>query len=252
LAFQVTIITPTHSQAARLAAMLDAFAANDVPHEHIIWDNSPEGYASQFAGPDVLVLPDEPLNTRENVPFGRANNLCAKHATTPYLLLCNDDVVPRADLLARMVETIQIPGVYVVGARLLYPDGLVQHAGVGLDHQLNPWHLWRFAAPDDPGPMATRPVIAVTGGCMMVDRALFTVLGGFDEALAWSYEDVDFCFRVREQGCTIAYCAEAVAVHHEGATRGRVHANDGTNWDYMRRKWLLTGRIFSMLGVWPA
>lgn len=248
----VDIITPTHSQAARLAVMLDAFAKSNVPHRHIIWDNSPEGYAAHFASPDVLVLPDEPLNARENVPFARANNLCAAHAEYDWLLFCNDDVEPQPDLVATMLDVAAVPGVSLVGARLLYPDGLVQHGGVGLDHQLNPWHLWRFAAPGDPGPLATRPVIAVTGACMMVDRELFAALGGFDEALAWSYEDVDFCFRVREAGHVIAYCAEAVAVHHEGATRGRTHANDAVNWDYMRRKWLLTGRIFSMLGVWPA
>ena len=143
------------------------------------------------------------------------------------LLLNNDTEVMRGDWLSQMVGCLGRPGVGAVGARLLFPDGRVQHAGVtrGLAHGLA-GHAFSGLAADDAGYMSlarvTRNCVAVTGACLLTRRDLFLELGGFDaDRFPVSYNDVDYCYRLVDAGCRIVLCAEAELVHHEGRSRGR-------------------------------
>jgi len=174
--------------------------------------------------------------------WSEINNVGTRATDADLFLFMNSDVEGlRHGWLSAMIEHAQRPGVGVVGARLLYPDGRVQHAGVvlGLGAWVA-WHAFVFLESDDPGYYAhavqVRNYSAVTGACMMVSRRVFDALGGFDERLGVAFNDVDFCLRARQQGHRIVYTPFAELVHHEGASRGRA-ALELDETQYMVRTW---------------
>jgi ADP-heptose:LPS heptosyltransferase/GT2 family glycosyltransferase len=166
---------------------------------------------------DCVVECDEAFN------WSRFNNLAAEAALGEFLLFLNDDVEaisPR--WLHAMLEAAERPEVGVVGARLLYPDGRIQHAGMYLS-QSGGRHAFRFAEADDVGPhglaAATRNVASVTGACMLVRRDVFDAVGGFDETHAIVNNDLDFCRKVWRSGRRVVYTPHATLLHHEAASR---------------------------------
>lgn len=178
---------------------------------------------------------DEPFN------YSRLNNLAARQAAGEHLLLLNNDTEALADeWLSAMLEHSQRPEVGAVGAKLLYPDGRVQHAGVVMGIGEVAGHAHRMAPDGSPGyygcAAMIRNVSAVTGACMMTRRALFLELGGLNETeLAVAYNDVDYCLRLREKGFLIVYTPYARLRHYESATRG--FANNPRESAYMCRRW---------------
>ncbi len=175
--------------------------------------------------------------------FSAICNFGARQAEGEYLLFLNNDIeVLRPDWLTAMLEHAQRPEVGAVGAKLLYPDGRIQHAGVvvgiggGAAHAFCRW-------PGEPtGQLRladlTRNCSAVTAACMMVPRPVLEAVGGFDEALRVAFNDVDLCLRIRALGRLIVYTPRALLIHWEGATRGRLHpdADDAL----FRRRWAAT------------
>ena len=130
-----------------------------------------------------------------------------------------------AGWLAEMVECLAYEATGIVGARLLYPSGRVQHNGVivGLGDAAGHWYV--DGEPDDPGPMGRffvrQTLSAVTAACMLVTRTCFETLGGFDdESFAIAYNDVDFCMRARAVGLRTIWTPFATLIHHESVTRG--------------------------------
>ena len=158
--------------------------------------------------------------------FSQVNNAAAEHASSNFLLFMNDDVTPvRSDWLACMMPHASTPGVGAVGARLLYGNGMVQHAGVIMGLAGLCEHADRLMRADDPGnhgrAFADREVSAVTAACMLVSAALFRKVSGFDEAFAIALNDVDLCLRIRATGASIVYAAGAVMYHYESLSLGR-------------------------------
>ena len=113
------------------------------------------------------------------------------------------------------------PGAEVLGARLLYPTGAVQHAGVAFGQDGYPHNLYAGFPGDHPAVCRPRQLQAVTGACMLVRRPAFERAGGFDESFRNSLEDVDLCLRIGRGGGEVRYCPAAVLTHLESATRGR-------------------------------
>lgn len=155
------------------------------------------------------------------------NNYAAEHSNGDHLLFLNVDVVgTRQGWLAAMLEHSQRPEVGVVGARLLYPDGRVQHAGVvmGLGGGVA-GHAFGYCPRGRIGYYFQDRIIrnysAVTGACMMVPRPAFEASNGFDEELTIAYNDIDFCLRLRDKGYLVVYTPFAELVHEESAARGR-------------------------------
>lgn len=179
--------------------------------------------------------------------FAQVNNLAAQTVRSELLLLLNDDVAPLGrDWLGRMVAQLQDPTVGIVGARLLYGNGMVQHAGVvvGLAHLCE--HNDRFLRPDDPGPFGSvvldRDVSAVTGACLLIRNQLWRQLGGFDPAFAIALNDVDLCLRARAAGFRVVYAAGAVLTHYESLSLGRHYAGrrahrEGNEVGLLRQRW---------------
>ncbi|WP_449229712.1 glycosyltransferase family 2 protein [Azospirillum argentinense] len=152
-------------------------------------------------------------------------NLGAQAATGDYVLFLNDDTeVINPDWLEAMLSLAQRPGVGVVGAKLYFEDGTLQHVGVTFCAGL-PDHIRRGFSGDDPGyffsTVGQRNYMAVTGACMLLRRALFEEVGGFEEALAINYNDIDLCLKVWDRGLRIVYTAQAELFHFESRNRER-------------------------------
>jgi ADP-heptose:LPS heptosyltransferase/GT2 family glycosyltransferase len=158
--------------------------------------------------------------------WSRYNNAGAAVATGRYLLFLNDDVEARGQgWLDALLEHAQSPAVGIVGARLLYPDGKVQHGGQYLAGT-HARHAFRFSAGEDHGPFglarAAREMAAVTGACQMIRRDVFEQLGRFDEAHDVINNDLDFCLRAWRAGLSVIFTPHAELMHHELASRASI------------------------------
>ena len=155
-------------------------------------------------------------------------NTAARQTNAEYLLFLNNDTeIVAADWLKRMVGFARMPGVGAVGAKLLYPDGRIQHLGVVMGHEALTGHYFQGEknAADDLGPLcykrAVRDVAAVTAACMLTPRKLFLETGGFDEVdLRVAWNDVDYCLRLLRKGYRVIVDPDVVVIHHEGVSRG--------------------------------
>jgi GT2 family glycosyltransferase len=163
---------------------------------------------------------EEPFN------FARQVNRGLRMATGDCVLLLNNDIqVIDAGWLAEMVACLSYPNAGIVGARLLYPNGSLQHAGVIVGLGTVAGH-WFCGMPGDyPGPMARLRVrqsfAAVTGACLLVSRACLEAVGELDEAnFAIAYNDIDFCLRAGRAGYRTVWTPFATLYHHESASRG--------------------------------
>lgn len=150
-------------------------------------------------------------------------NLGVSEARGEFVVLLNDDIeVANAAWIERMLEHFEKDHVGVVGARLLYPDGTIQHAGVVMNWGA-PDHVMRGAPGDSDGyflsTSGTHNYAAVTGACMMVRRDDYISVGGFPEDLAISYNDIDFCQKIRLKGRSIVYAPQVVLTHMESQSR---------------------------------
>ena len=169
-------------------------------------------------GSDLRVVRcDRPFN------FSQRINLGVQAASGESLLLLNDDTeVITPDWIEAMLSLAQQPAVGVVGAKLLYPNGRLQHAGI-LMLAGNPSHAFFNASGRDDGyygsNIVDRNYLAVTGACMMMRRSVFEELGGFDEQLPLNYNDVDFCLRAHQLGYRNVFTPHAQLIHYESVSR---------------------------------
>ena len=194
----VAIVIPTRDRVELLRGCIESIESHvDVPNWSItIVDNDsvdPETLAYLEATPHQVVRKPGHFNYSRLINEGR------RHVDAPYLLTVNNDVtVVTPDWIEALLEQAQRPEVGVVGGRLLYPDGRVQHEGIGVGNirggyiaaNLDAWWMGRVI----------RDVSAVTGACQMVKTAVFDEVGGYDETLQVGFNDVDFCLRVQQRG----------------------------------------------------
>ena len=162
--------------------------------------------------------------------FSRLINLGAAASTGDLLLLLNDDIQASEESkqwLQVMIGQLLEPGVGVVGARLRYPDGRLQHAGIYAGMVSGVAHRYKHLPRDTPSyhgrAELAQTVFAVTGACLLIRRSHFEDVGGLDEeAFPVTYNDVDLCLRVRERfGARTVYVPAATLIHAESASRGR-------------------------------
>ena len=165
---------------------------------------------------------------RHDAPFNYSaiNNRAVAQATGELVCLLNNDTeVIAPDWLREMAGHLAQPGVGVVGAKLLYPDGQVQHAGdvVGPGGCAN--HLHARIGRDDPGycsrALVAQELSAVTAACLLTRRDVYRAVGGLDQRwLRVAFNDVDFCLKVRRQGLRVVWTPHALLYHHESVSRG--------------------------------
>lgn len=158
--------------------------------------------------------------------FSEACNLGASAANGKFLLFLNNDMeITQTTWLEELVRVTSLPGVGISGARLLYPDGTIQHMGivVGMTgHANHPGIRCRadFSSPFGPTSIR-RNCSAVTGACLMVRHDVFKQVNGFDPGYSLVFNDVDFCLRVLRAGWRIVMTPCASLIHFEGQSRAR-------------------------------
>lgn len=158
--------------------------------------------------------------------YSAVNNFAVTHASGAYLCLLNNDTeVIDPEWLSHMIAEAVRPEVGAVGARLLYPDGSIQHAGVVVGIGNAAGHAHRGLENGAPGYFAqayvTRRATAVTAACLVVARDKFEVVGGLDEQhFGVAYNDVDLCLKLQAAGWRNIYAPQAIMIHHEGKSRG--------------------------------
>lgn len=242
----IQVVIPTRDEAAMLercvATLHDRSARPDRLRISIVDNRSTEEATRRIlaegvaAGRFTIRTFDEPFN------WSRANNLAAAGSDAEILLFLNNDT----EMLTqgwddRLRDRLGAPDVGAVGARLLYADGAVQHAGILFGRQDGlPIHEALGAAGDEPGPLGRwitpRRVTAVTGACLAMRRSVFDQIGGFDERrLFVAYNDVDLCLRLREAGLAIVYDPLIEAIHHESRSRGHAVTAAQIAWDHAER-----------------
>jgi GT2 family glycosyltransferase len=180
--------------------------------------------------------------------FSAINNAAVRAADaagsyTHYCFMNNDIVLETQDWLDRLVAHFSWPDAGIVAARLHYPDGGIQHAGVVLGLGGPAGHAFQFCRerarvdrpPDYLGSLnATRDFSAVTAALMLVSKPLFQMLNGFDESLAVGFNDTDFCLRAAARGWKSCYAGAVKAMHIEGASRGAAPHPEDTEIFYQR------------------
>src|SRR5437870_1501116 len=241
---QVSLIVPFRDGAVLLERCVRSVLRHGgpVPLEIVLVDN---GSVETETATLLRELAAEPGTRVLSAPglfnYSALVNRGVAAASGDVLCLLNSDVEPTSSgWLEALLDALERPDVGAVGARLLYPDGSVQHAGVILGVLGGTGHAHRFAPRDAPGYFANmsvvREVSAVTGACLATRRETFERAGGLDEALPVAYNDVDFCLRLQEQGLRVLYTPYAELLHHEGASRGRADAAVEAR-AYMTRRW---------------
>lgn len=163
--------------------------------------------------------------------FSSAINYGTSVAAGGWLCFLNDDVEPIGSRwLEFMAGQLADPRVGAVGAKLLYPDGRVQHGGVIMGLAGLCEHAFKYAPHDSIG-YGSRNVLdqelsAVTAACMLVRREAFDSVGGLDDSYSIAFNDVDFCLRLRERRWRVVFSATAELIHHESASLGHHYAGD--------------------------
>ena len=163
--------------------------------------------------------------TGKGFNYSALNNFGAQYATGEYLLLLNNDTeVITSGWLEEMVMYAQQKRVGCVGAKLLYPDDTIQHAGVGFGIGGVAGHLHKYFPATSDGYMGrlnyVQDVYGDTAACLLIRKEIYDEVHGLDESYAVAFNDVDFCVRVREAGYTNVFTPFAQLYHYESKSRG--------------------------------
>jgi GT2 family glycosyltransferase len=175
-----------------------------------------------------------------NLGFAAACNQGASLSRAPYLLFLNNDTEVLPNWLPPMLRMMEsVPKMAVVGSKLLFPDGTLQHGGVAVLYAaplpVSPVHI-AYRQPPEASNERLR-LNAVTAACMLIRREVFDAVGGFDESYRNGCEDVDLCFKVCERGWLVGYTPESVLYHHESQSEGRLSATQ-YNENLLQRRWM--------------
>ncbi|NJL61979.1 MAG: glycosyltransferase family 2 protein [Methylacidiphilales bacterium] len=174
-----------------------------------------------------------------NFNFSERINLGVKKARGEYLLLLNDDTeVITPNWLELMLELSQQQEIAAVGAKLLFPNGKIQHTGVAILNG-NPCHIFHGYEKEHPGyfcsNIVNRNYLAVTAACLMIRKHIFEELGGMDEDFPLNYNDVDLCLKAHQAGYRNVVIPSVELIHYESVSRGE--GLKPGEWEKLNNKW---------------
>src|SRR4051794_34122638 len=213
----VSIVIPTFNNLDLTVGCLDAIrrTTTEAEREVIVVDNgSTDGTREWLARPPGV----QAILNDGNRGFAKACNQGAAEARGEAVLFLNNDTIPHDGWLDALVDPLDDPQVGVVGAKLLYADGTIQHAGVVVgerDGDPYPFHVYLCQPANAPHVSRRRELQMVTGACLLARAEL----ARFDEAYVNGHEDLDLCLAAREAGFKVAYEPRAVVTHLESRTK---------------------------------
>jgi GT2 family glycosyltransferase/radical SAM superfamily enzyme YgiQ (UPF0313 family)/Flp pilus assembly protein TadD len=236
--YDVSIVVPVFNKVELTRQCLTALAAvtHGVEYEVIVVDDGSTDGTPEFLaslGGDAQIV-----RNVENSGFAKSCNRGAAAARGRYLVFLNNDTIPLEGWLQALVDEVEAHSdVAVVGSKLLYEDGTIQHAGVVFSKIVfTPYHIYRQLPGDHPVVNRRREFQCVTAACTLIRREAFETAGGFDEGYRNSFEDVDLCLKIREQGWRIVYQPKSVLYHLESQSPGR-KAHDDENAKRLLERW---------------
>ena len=252
----VSILIPFKDEVEALCTCVESiFKKTHYPNYELVLINNQSmkqetaAYLAEIATDDrVMVLDyDKPFN------YSAINNYAVAKARGDFLLLLNNDIEVIADgWLKAMMEHAQRPEVGAVGAKLIFPNETIQHAGITMGIGGVAGHAFKYLPRDADGYFSQLQVVrntsGVTAACLLTRRDVFEAVGGLDEVnLTVGFNDVDFCLKIREAGYLIIYTPFAELYHYESLSRGNddeLYAQNPkkfervlTEREYMRKKW---------------
>ena len=247
----VSVIIPNKDEKETLQTCLEMLEKNTgyQNFEIIIVENNSTTdeifrYYKEISGNRKIHL----LRWRKEFNYSAINNFAAAHAKGEYLLFLNNDVKSiNPDWLEEMLGVCQRPEVGGVGAKLIYPDNTIQHAGCVIGMGGIAGHMFVDMPADRTGYLHKASLLqdmsAVTAACLLMKKEVFEQAGGFTEELAVAFNDVDLCLKVRKNGYLIVYDPYAKLYHMESKTRGAEDSKEKvrrfqTEIEYMRCHWI--------------
>jgi glycosyltransferase involved in cell wall biosynthesis/tetratricopeptide (TPR) repeat protein len=227
---RVCIIIPFKDHVEMTRLCLDRLLAHTTwPGLEVIFVNnwSITEEANDFTS-EVAKLPGfRVIDVEEEFNYSRLNNIAAAKTSADYLVFMNNDLLVGQDDWLRILvnEALADGQVGIVGSKLVYPTGSIQHAGLVVGAPEIAAYLHHGISPQEYGYLGrailTHELTAVTAACMLIRADVFRAVGGFDEIkLKVAYNDVDLCLKVRSAGKKVIFAAECVAEHHESYSRG--------------------------------
>ena len=248
----VSVIIPTRNRASLLkVAAASVLNTTEWPRDRLELIIADNGSTEQDALDLLGVLAEDERVHIESQPgpfnFARLNNHAIARSRGDIIVLLNNDVeVQDPNWLTEMVKLARLREVGAVGAKLIYPDGRVQHGGVATGPDGIAAHILSGLDARDPGYFGqlglTRALSAVTAACMVTRRVVYDEVSGFDEEFAVAFNDVDFCLRLQDFGYRVVWTPDAVLVHHESASRSADY-EDGRlpdaqlEWQKLKSRW---------------
>ncbi len=206
-----------------LATCLPPLLSQAYPHYEVVLidngstDDSLAYMAEHFPQVSIIPLP-------ENIGYARGYNAAFKQCVADFIVLLNNDVIVHEGWLAELIRPFaQDPTIGIVGSKLLFPDGTIQHLGGHLDYPLALGLHTDYRQPDVNGPEEIFDAPYVTGAALAIPQPLLTSLNYFDEAFTpFYYEETDLCYRVRAAGYRVVVNPQATGIHDESTTMWRV------------------------------
>jgi len=236
---KVSIIIVTHSAKEHLInclATLKSTTATTPGVEVVVVDN-----ASDYGELIKKLCYDNKyryVRNEKNLSFSYANAKAIAETDSEYVLLLNDDTTAPHDFwLEKLLDFADAhPKAAVVGTRLLFPNGTIQHCGIVFNQYLQPFHRFLNADIHDPRTAEARQCQAVTFACALIRREAYDKVGGFThlgEEPAYHYEDVDLCLKARSAGYEVWYCPEAILYHLTAQSYGKAIKNQNEVYKFL-------------------
>jgi O-antigen biosynthesis protein len=232
---KVAIIIPTRNCGHLVKICLDSIKSTvtQVNYDIVLIDHASDELVS-LEYFNAIANEHKVLRYQGDFNFSVINNWAVAQLDDSYshFLFCNNDIEAIAPgWLERMLGLGQQPDIGIVGAKLIYPDRLIQHAGMVLGLKGASEHSGRFMAVHQPDQSPTpgylgalvvnREVSAVTAACLLMRRDAWMAVNGFDDGFAVGFGDTDLCLRTQQAGYRVVFCGQATLIHHESYTRGK-------------------------------
>lgn len=223
----VSVIIPNKDHIDDLTTMISSFRNGNYKNlEFVICENNSENhetfdYYDKIKNDSDIKI----VYYKDKFNYSKINNYAVKHANADYILFANNDIeMINKNSIFEMLSYIKRSDVGAVGAKLLYKDKTIQHAGVILGIGGVAGHAFVSLNDFDHSYMNRAHIVqdysAVTAACLMTKKSILDDIGGFDEDIAVAFNDIDLCIKIREHGKLIVYTPYAEFFHYESKSRG--------------------------------